>query len=266
MWIWEESDWPNFYWNDELIQPIFRKLQLKQGVLLGKVQASNTDEQSALLDSLLANILNSYAIEGEKLNAFSVRSSLAKKLGISERTQYPTSDLTDGIATILFDAVKNSAAPLSTERLFHWHHCLFPQTENSSLSINVGQLRGQELMQVVSGRLARPKVHFQAPPRKGLETEVDRFIQWFNQNKDDPTVHPLCRAAMTHLWFITLHPFDDGNGRITRALTDLALAQAENSSIRFYVMSVTILKKRNGYYDILEQTQKGNGDINEWMN
>ncbi|MEH6453078.1 MAG: Fic family protein [Psychromonas sp.] len=265
MWIWSEQSWPNFTWQSALVNPLLRKVQLNQGILLGKMATVGADPKSIELDTLLANILNSSAIEGEHLNAFSVRSSLANKLGVSESQQYPTSASSDGIAAMMIDAIHDLDSPLTLERIYQWHQWLFTESESAYNKIRIGALRGSEPMQVVSGRIDRPTVHFEAPPREVLEGELNQFIDWFNESRNDPVLDPLVRAAICHLWFVTLHPLDDGNGRITRALTDLALAQGEKQSIRLYAMSVGILKQRKSYYDILEQTQKSTIDITSFI-
>ncbi|NAW87985.1 Fic family protein [Photobacterium halotolerans] len=265
MWIWQQPDWPNFTWDKSLIEPRLREVRLNQGILLGKMMIQSQDSTETLLDTLLANILHSSAIEGEKLNAFSVRSSLANRLGISEEKPFPTTEQTDGLAEIMLDAVENSDAPLTLARILHWHDRLFPEGYTMFNPVIGGQLRGKTPMQVVSGRIDRPVVHFEAPGREVLEGELAQFIEWFNMSKADPALDPLVRAAITHLWFVTLHPLDDGNGRITRLLTDLALAQAEQQSVRFYAMSVAILANRSSYYEILEQTQRGGLDITLWL-
>lgn len=265
MWIWQQDKWPNFVWNEREIAPLLRKVRFHQGELLGKALGQPEDQQQVLLDTLLANIVHSSAIEGEKLNAFSVRSSLARRLGVSEDKPYPTSQQSDGLAEIMLDAVNNLDEPLSLDRILHWRQCLFPEGYTLFNPIQGGQLRGAEPMQVVSGRIDKPTVHFEAPSREHLESELQQFIDWFNQSRHDELLDPLLRAAMTHLWFVTLHPLDDGNGRITRLLTDLALAQAEQQSVRFYAMSVTILDQRNDYYQILEQSQKSGLDITAWL-
>ncbi|WP_017223046.1 Fic family protein [Moritella dasanensis] len=265
MWIWEQQEWPNFTWHEASIAPILRQAHFNQGLLLGKVNAQNNNEQQVALDTLLANIVYSSAIEDEKLNTFSVRSSLANRLGISEDKPYPTSEKTDGLAEIMLDAITNLDDKLTLERILNWHTLLFPVGYTLFNPVQGGVLRGDIPMQVVSGRLDRPTVHFEAPPRHVLDHELTAFITWFNQSKTDSALDPLIRAAITHLWFVTLHPLDDGNGRITRLLTDLALAQAECQSIRFYAMSVSILARRKGYYEILEQTQNGETDITAWL-
>lgn len=265
MWIWQQENWPNFTWDNQLIAPMLREARLNQGILLGKIASQSHDKKQNLLDTLLANIVNSSAIEGEKLNAFSVRSSLANKLGLTEENAFPTTDQTDGLAEIMIDAIENLDSTLHLKRILNWHKKLFPKGYTLINPILGGQLRGSEPMQVVSGRIDRPTVHFEAPPRERLDEALEHFIHWFNDSKKDASLDPLLRAAITHIWFITLHPLDDGNGRITRLLTDLALAQAESQSVRFYAMSVSILAKRNSYYDILEQTQKGDLDITTWL-
>lgn len=265
MWIWQQKNWPNFTWDNSIIEPLLRQTYLNQGVLLGKATSQPPCEKQSRLNTLLANLVHSSAIEGEQLNAFSVRSSLANKLGISEIQPFPTTKQTDGLAEIMLDAVDNLAEPLTLKRILYWHSCLF--TEDNSLFNPVvgGQLRGSATMQVVSGRLDKPKIHFTAPSREVLETELTNFINWFNASLTDTRLDPLLRAAITHFWFITLHPLEDGNGRITRLLTDLALAQAEQQSIRFYAMSVSILAKRSSYYEVLEQSQKGDLNITAWL-
>lgn len=265
MWIWKQQDWPDFSWDEEVVNPLLRQVRLNQGILLGKMEVQNSDDASIELDTLLANILNSSAIEGEMLNAFSVRSSLANKLGISETQKYPRSEQSDGVAEIIVDATHDLDSPLTKDRIFQWHRWLFPAALKTFSRVNVGEFRGSYPMQVVSGRIDRPTVHFEAPPRTDLEKEVQTFIAWFNSSKNDLLLDPLLRAAICHLWFVTLHPLDDGNGRITRALTDLALAQGEKRSIALYAMSASILKHRKAYYDILELSQKGSLNITAWI-
>ena len=265
MWIWQQADWPHFKWNENEISPLLRQLHFNQGLLLGNYGSLVTDSQQVTLDTLLANIIHSSAIEGEKLNAHSVRSSLARKLGMKEDQQYPTSEETDGLAEMMTDAISQLDQTLSIERILRWHRWLFPSGTASLNPIDAGKLRGTTPMQVVSGRIDKPKIHFEAPPRATLDAELQYFIDWFNKSRKNVSLDPFIRAAICHLWFVTLHPLDDGNGRITRLLTDLALAQAENQSIRLYAMSVTILADKKSYYEILETTQKGDIDITPWL-
>lgn len=277
MWIWQQPDWPGrqqnaspaFRYDHATLMPKLRELHFLQGVLLGKMGVQNS--QQAALDTMLANILTSSAIEGERLNHSVVRSSLARKLGIDEQQSVATTAQSDGLAAMVTDAIGNWQQPLTLERLLQWHSWLFP-TDSSLLQrwqighrVQGGQLRGNEPMQVISGRIDRPKVHFEAPPREVLEGELNCFIDWFNRSRDDAKLDPLLRAGIAHFWFITIHPLEDGNGRLARLLTDLALAQAEHQSIRFYAMSVAILERRSSYYDILEQSQKGDTDITAWL-
>ncbi|MBW8186091.1 Fic family protein [Shewanella nanhaiensis] len=263
MWIWQQTDWPNFRWDNGKISQLLRQINFNQGLLLGKLDQDPSAQIT--LDTLLANIIHSSAIEGEKLNAFSVRSSLANKLGVSDKKPFPTTVQTDGLAEMTLDALQNWQSELTLTRILNWHHLLFPEGHSLFNSIQGGTLRGEEPMQVVSGRIDKPKVHFEAPPRSILDGELEQFIAWFNHSRHDTDLDPLIRAAITHLWFVTLHPLDDGNGRITRLLTDLALTQAEHRSIRFYAMSVTVLERRQAYYEMLETSQKGELDITTWL-
>lgn len=265
LWIWQQPDWPHFTWQAARLAPLLRECVLAQGRLLGMTSASDTEfNAQSELDALLQNILTSSAIEGEQLDAGSVRSSLARRLGLTADNR--TSPRSEGLAELLLDATQEYDRPLRLERLLRWHRLLFP-ADDSPLAprIRVGSLRGEEPMQVVSGRLDRPTVHFQAPPREGLEQQLYAFIDWFNASHTDAGLDPLLRAGIAHFWFVTLHPFDDGNGRLTRALTDLALAQGEHQAIRFYALSASILDDRPGYYRILERSQKGTLDISAWL-
>ncbi|GHG76928.1 cell division protein Fic [Alishewanella longhuensis] len=277
MWIWQQPDWPSrqqnspqvFRYDHAALTPKLRELHFLQGVLLGKMGVQ--DNSQAALDNMLANILTSSAIEGERLNHSVVRSSLARKLGIAELQSVATTAQSDGLAAMVTDAIGNWQQPLTQERLLQWHSWLFPsdssllQREQIGQRVQGGQLRGNDPMQVISGRIDRPKVHFEAPPREVLESELNCFIDWFNRSQEDVNLDPLLRAGIAHFWFITLHPLEDGNGRLARLLTDLALAQAEHQSIRFYAISVAILERRSSYYDILEQSQKGDTDITAWL-
>ncbi|TNH80853.1 cell filamentation protein Fic [Aeromonas hydrophila] len=262
-WIWQQADWPHFRWQDSEILPRLRHVQRRLGILIGSHSRLGNSDQA--LDTVLANTIASSAIEGERLNAQSVRSSLARRLGSSQTQSYPVSERSEGLAAMMLDAIDNHEQPLTIERLYQWHRWLFPVNEWSVQPMNVGQLRGDEPMQVVSGRVDRPIVHFEAPPRATLDDQLAEFIPWFNQTQHDPTMDPLLRAAICHFWFVTLHPVDDGNGRLTRALTDLALSQADSHSRRLYAMSVAILELRGDYYRALESAQRGSLDITSWI-
>lgn len=221
--------------------------------------------RTAALDTLLKNILSSSAIEGEDLNADSIRSSLARRLHLSAEQGPVITDRSEGLADLMLDAVENFCEPLSLQRLFQWHVWLFPGSDYSLHDLRIGALRGDDPMRVVSGRIDRPRVHFEAPPGHLLQQELARFIDWFDSGCDDEAQDKLLRAGVCHLWFVTIHPFEDGNGRIARALTDLALAQADAVSIRLYSMSSSILQRRKAYYRVLERTQRGGVDITEWL-
>ena len=263
-WIWQTDNWTNFTWEDEIILPKTRHIHQKIGMLLGQSQNDLAKEQFTL-DTLLANLVASSAIENEALNVYSLRSSLAQRLGVTLEQPYPSSDQSEGLANIMLDALNNVKQPLTVKRLMQWHQWLFNDPDWTMQRLRIGQLRGSEPMQVVSGRLDYPTVHFEAPPREGLEERLEAFIGWFNNSLTNALLDPLVRAGITHLWFVTLHPFDDGNGRITRTLTDLALAQMDEQSIRLYAISPVILNKRKSYYEILEQTQNNDSNITNWL-
>ncbi len=257
-WIWQHPQWPQFGWQVGTLAPLLRQVTLAQGALLGRTRSADAALQAEFsLDALLQNVVDSSAIEGERLNVESVRSSLARRLGLDDAVTVPLEARSEGLARIMWDATTNLDAPLSKARLLQWHRWLFAGDDDLlGRRIRVGAWRGPEPMQVISGRVDRPAVHFEAPPREGLEDRIADFLAWFNASRRDARLDPLLRAAVAHFWFITLHPFDDGNGRIARALTDLALAQGEQQSIRFYAMSAAILADRKGYYRQLESAQK----------
>lgn len=264
-WIWQQPNWPHFSWQADALAPLLRACSHAQGRLLGMLGAVGNDtEVQSSLDALLQNIITSSAIEGEQLNVGSVRSSLARRLGLNEEGQ--TTSRSEGLAELLLDAIGGYQQPLDLQRLCKWHGWLFPSDEHLlARPLNIGTLRGEEPMQVVSGRPDRPTVHFEAPARAGLEAQLAEFLAWFESSRNEASLDPFLRAGIAHFWFVTLHPFDDGNGRLTRAITDLALAQGEPQTIRFYAMSANILNDRAGYYRILEASQKGTLDINAWL-
>ncbi|MHC5350845.1 Fic family protein [Metapseudomonas furukawaii] len=265
LWIWQQPNWPHFSWQAEALAPQLRACAQAQGRLLGMLGAVDSDaEAQSSLDAMLQNIVTSSAIEGEQLNVGSVRSSLARRLGLNEEGR--TTSRSEGLAELLLDATHAHRQPLDEQRLFTWHCWLFP-TDDPLLArpLHIGALRGEEPMQVVSGRIDQPTVHVEAPPRAGLESQLADFLAWFENSRRDASLDPFLRAGIAHFWFITLHPFDDGNGRLTRAITDLALAQGEQQAIRFYALSASILDDRAGYYRILEASQKGTLDITAWL-
>lgn len=265
-WIWQHPNWPDFIWQQSQLGTLLRDIHQLQGRLLGSVD-SVAGEQSlhTEMDALLRNAVNTAAIEGERLDVASVRSSLARRLGLDRAGLPPGTPQTDGLVDLLLDATHNYQEPLTTERLFRWHKALFPTGQSGLTPIRVGELRGEAAMQVVSGPINKPTVHFEAPPQQRLPAELDVFVAWFNESRSDRTLDPLLRAGIVHLWFVTLHPFDDGNGRIARALTDLALAHAEHHSVRFYAVAAAIMAQRRGYYHILELTQRNGLDVTNWL-
>ncbi len=264
-WIWQQPEWPEFNWQADQLAVLLRNCAQAQGRLLGMLGAVGRDtEVQSSLDAMLQNIVTSSAIEDEQLNVGSVRSSLARRLGLVEAGR--TTARSEGLAELLLDATSAHQTPLDLQRLFTWHRWLFAVEEELLVRpLRVAELRGPKPMQVVSGRIERPTVHFQAPPRQGLEQQLVSFLEWFEKSRNDTGLDPLLRAGVAHFWFVTLHPFDDGNGRLTRTITDLALAQSEQQAIRFYAMSASILDDRAGYYRILETSQRGSLDITAWL-
>lgn len=263
--IYQQDNWPDFTWRTEDCINLLGEARNLQGRLMGKMESLGFDlRNEALLDTLTLDVLKSSEIEGEILNSDQIRSSIARRLGIVIAGSVESDRNVDGVVEMMLDATQNCFEPLTAERLFGWHASLFPTGRSGMYKINVADWRKgtKGPMQVVSGALGKEKVHFQAPDSELVEKEMQRFLDWFNNyNKIDFVI----KAAVAHLWFVTIHPFEDGNGRITRALTDTLLAQSDKSNQRFYSMSAQIRQERKRYYDILEKTQKGNLDITEWV-
>lgn len=265
MYIWQQDNWPRFHWEEAALRPQLDAVRLLQGRLLGHAEAAaDSADLDMEMDALIENAIRTSEIEGEHLDVGSVRSSVARQLGLQQAglTGKPTPQ-SEALVELLLEATHKPEQSLSRERLYQWQSLLFPEGPGLLSKIRVGDLRGDEPMQVVSGRIDRPKVHFEAPPRDRLEPELAQFLVWFNQ--PPANLDGLLRAGIAHLWLITLHPFDDGNGRVTRAVTDRALAQAERRSIRLYSLSAAIMARRQAYYDHLEHTQKGGLDITKWL-
>ncbi len=265
MYIWEKSNWPHFEWDERSLRPRLNAVRLLQGRLVGRTEAAPAHADLEVeMDALIQNAIRTSEIEGEHLDVGSVRSSVARQLGLERAgVSSRSTPESESLVKLLLEATHKPDEPLSVDRLCQWQAMLFPDGSGLLSKIRVGELRGEQPMQVVSGRIDRPKVHFEAPPRDGLEAALEAFLNWFNRPPAD--LDPLLRAGIAHLWLITLHPFDDGNGRITRAVTDRALAQAERRSVRFYSLSAAIMGRRNAYYDHLEQTQRGGLDITSWL-
>jgi Fic family protein len=260
------KEWPNFTWDAAFLQPVIHELQLKQVRLLsrmGHLGFSLRDE--ANINMITLDIIKSSEIEGEILNPELVRSSVARRLGLEDAGIAVVDRNIEGVVEMMLDATSNYLEPLTEERLYDWHAALFPTGRSGMSKIATGSWRGNALndpMQVISGMMGREKIHFQAPDAPLLPDEMFAFLQWFNKAED---LNPFIAAAVAHLWFVTVHPFDDGNGRIARAITDMQLARADKSSLRFYSMSAQLRKERNRYYNILERTQKGSLDITTWL-
>ncbi|MEP7197197.1 MAG: Fic family protein [Saprospiraceae bacterium] len=265
MYIYQNNSWPNFIWSNDIIFPFLSKVRNLQGRLIGKMENLGFDlKNEALLETLTLDVLKSTEIEGEFLSAQQVRSSIAKRLGMDLGGLIASDRNVDGMVDLMIDATRNFNTPLTQERLFEWHSSLFPTTRSNMYKIVVGSWRNdfKGPIQVISGSIGKENVHFQAPESSKVSKEMEVFIEWFNSND---TIEPVIKAAIGHLWFVTIHPFEDGNGRITRALTDMLLARSDSSSQRFYSMSAQIRLERKSYYKILESTQKGGMDITEWI-
>jgi len=265
MYIHERSDWPQFHFDLKKLAEPLASVRYRQGALRGQMEALGFPlRQEAILQTLTQDVLKSSEIEGEKLNFAQVRSSIARRLGIEIGALTPADRNVDGVVEMVLDATRHFDQPLTTDRLFGWHASLFPAGRSGMKKIRVGGWRDDSSgpMQVVSGPLGRQRVHFEAPAARRLNAEMTAFLDWFNT---DAGIDGVLEAGLAHLWFVTIHPFDDGNGRIARAIADMALARSESSPQRFYSMSVQIRQERDRYYDILERTQKGALDVTRWM-
>lgn len=263
--IHELSDWPMFRWDDGRLAAPLAAARHLQGRLVGQMEALGFRvREEAVLRTLTEDVLKSSEIEGEKLDPDQVRSSVARRLGIDIGGLQPADRHVEGVVEMMLDATQHYDQPLTVERLFGWHASLFPADRRGMHRIAVGAWRDDRTapMQVVSGPVGRERVHFEAPVADRLEQEMRRFLEWFNS---DTTTEPVLKAALAHLWFVTIHPFDDGNGRIARAIADMSLARSEGSSQRFYSMSGQIREERGEYYRILEQTQRATMDVTAWM-
>jgi Fic family protein len=265
MYVWEQPSWPEFEWRDGgLIEPL-ATARLNQGRLLGRMKGLGFDLQlEAQLQALTEDVLKSSEIEGDILDHASVRSSLARRLGVPQAAAAPADRRTEGVVEMMLDATRRFDAPLTAERLFAWQAALFPTGYSGLAKIRTGGWRADAggPMQVVSGALGREQVHYRAPPAARVPHDMAAFLDWFAA---PPQTDGLLRAGLAHLWFVTIHPFEDGNGRVARAIADQALAQSEGSPQRFYSMSSQIRRERADYYAILEQTQKGGLDVTEWL-
>ena len=265
MYIWNHSDWPNFHWKEEKLSKLLADVRHRQGRLIGRMENLGfTLKEEAILETLTEDVVKSSEIENETLDKEQVRSSIARRLGMDIGALLPAERDVEGIVEMMLDATQNYADPLTEERLFDWHAALFPTGRSGMKKINVGAWRDDAdgPMQVVSGPIGREKVHYEAPPAEQIPNEIPSFLRWFN---DENEIDPVIKAGLAHLWFVTIHPFDDGNGRTARAVADMALARSEQSPQRFYSMSAQIRTDRRDYYDELEKTQKGDTDVTVWL-
>lgn len=263
--IWQHQDWPNWTYDLKLLTNPLTQVSLAQGLLLGRLtDIGMTLRDQASLAALTQDVLKTSEIEGERLDPSFVRSSIARHLGVDIGALVPVDRHVEGVVDMVLDATIHCDAIITEERLFNWHNALFPTGKSGLSSISVGTYRNDSTgaMQVVSGPLGRQRVHFEAVPCARIQTDMALFTDWLNHNREDP---PLLKAGLAHLWFVTIHPFDDGNGRIARAIGDLLLARADGSPQRFYSLSAQIQRVRSDYYNILEQTQKGSLDVTSWL-
>jgi Fic family protein len=265
MYIWQASDWPSWRYDLAALAQSLADVSRAQGLLMGRLaDVGMALRDQATLSALTEDVIKTSEIEGEQLNVESVRSSIARRLGVDIGALTPVDRHVEGVVEMVLDATANCNASVTRDRLFGWHAALFPTGYSGLARINVGGWRNDAAgpMQVISGPLRRQRVHFEAPPAEQLESETNRFLAWANSASNEP---PLIKAGLAHLWFVTLHPFDDGNGRIARAVGDLFLARADGSPQRFYSLSAQIQRERKAYYDILERTQKQSLNVTEWL-
>jgi Fic family protein len=275
LYIWQRPDWPNWQLDVVALAVPLATVHRAQGKLAGRMEALGMPQrQLAALQMLTSDVLTTSEIEGEQLNLETVRSSFARRLNVDIGALAPADRHVDGVVDMVLDATQGYAQPLTNKRLLAWHAGLFPAAVSPDVSarfqlnpIQAGRWRDDGLgaMQVVSGRAGRQTVHFEAPPAQRLDAEIHAFLDWFNDPKCSSALDPVVKAGLAHLWFVTLHPFDDGNGRIARAVGDMALAKAEQSSQRFYSLSAQIQRERQIYYTLLETTQKGDLDVTAWL-
>ena len=263
--IHENPDWPNLRWDDAKLLPLLADVRHRQGRLLGRMEGLGFRLRAeASLTTLTADVIKSSAIEGAVLDAEQVRSSIARRLGLDFGGKVQASRDVEGVVEMMLDATQKYAQPLTAERLFSWHASLFPTGRSGMRRITVGAWRSADIgaMQVVSGPMGRERVHFEAPAADRLQHEVSVFLDWFGAANG---IDPVLKAGIAHFWFVTIHPFEDGNGRISRAIADMALARAESTIERFYSMSAQIEAEKKQYYLNLEQSQKGGTDITSWL-
>lgn len=265
IYIWQYPEWPDFTWDNSRLITLLSEVRNHEGVIKGMVSGLGFDLQSrTALDTMTEDVLRSNEIEGVMLNSDKVRSSIARHLGLDTASLPQPDHYTEGVVQVMMDAVKNCDRPLTHERIFNWHAAMFPTGRSGIYPITVGTYRtGSEPMQIVSGAMGKEKVHYEAPPSDAVPAMMDRFISWVNS--EDSDTDPVLKAAAAHLWFVAIHPFDDGNGRLTRTITDMLLSKADGLPLRFYSMSAEILREKKSYYAILEKITTGSTDITDWI-
>ena len=263
--IWQRDSWPKLTWDSNALLSLLGQARLVQGNLLGRVKRLGLRlGEEAQADILTEEAIKTAAIEGERLNPQMVRSSVARHLGLRETGLIPATRSVDGLVEMILDATQKHQKTLSADRLKGWHAALFPAGYSGLHKIRVGQWRGKEPMQVVSGPVGKEKVHFEAPPGEVVNAEMRQFLRWWEESRKN--IDGILRAGLAHFYFVVIHPFEDGNGRIARALTDMALAQDEKLNIRYYSLSSQIMEERNSYYDILEKCSKsGSTNVTKWL-
>ena len=262
--IWQQKKWPHFSWDNNSIIDKLSQCNFKRGQLMGRVNSLGMAHSiEAQAELLAAEVLETSAIEGKTLNPESVRSSVARRLGLPDVGLAPQDRYTEGLVDVLLDATTNFATSLTIDRLHGWQAALFPTGFSGMHHISVGEFRGDSAMQVISGPIGREKIHYQAPPGADVPKQVEQFLTWWIESRD--TMDGILRAATAGFWFVTIHPYEDGNGRIARAITDMALAQDEKLAVRYYSFSAQIIEERKEYYEVLEKCQKGDLDITAWL-
>ena len=265
MYLWERPGWPALSWDEKALSTLLASVSRRQGLVLGRMEALGFHlRDEAHLQTLTEDVVKSSEIEGEDLDRDQVRSSIARRLGLDAGGLVPADRKVEGVVEMMLDATGKYEESLTEERLFAWHTSLFPTGRSGMRKIIVGKWRDDRTgpMQVVSGPAGREREHYEAPPAERLPEEMARFLSWF---EDPGDIDPLLTAGLAHLWFVTIHPFGDGNGRIARAIADMVLSRSESSRRRFYSMSAQIRRERNDYYAILESTQKGGVDVTQWQ-
>jgi Fic family protein len=276
--IYQNKNWTTFTWRETDINAIFGEVRNLQGKIIGQMNTLGfKTKEEATLTTLTLDVIKSSEIEGEKLDYDQVRSSIARRLGINIAGLVPANRNVEGVVEMMLDATQNYQKPLTSKRLFGWHSALFPTGNSGMHKIEVGRYRTGE-MQIVSGAMGKEKIHYEAVPANRVKEEMDKFLKWFNDNSpithgkklsksvcDCPAIDPVLKSAIAHFWFIIIHPFDDGNGRIARAISDLMLARADKTTERYYSMSSQILDERKQYYEILQKVQHSSGDITDWL-